>query len=249
VQTSDTLNFAAGGFTLKNADKDGGCWFLHAAETQLPDVLSGWVKRAYQDRGYMDLAQKARAPLTGESGADASVESVFNLIHGARVLTLVREGPSGCNGINAQILQMLRPRHGRAAQFFPGAPVLVTANDYGRQLFNGDVGLCLRDGENALRVVFERRGESGEKRYRSYAAETLYGCELAFAMTVHKAQGSEFDEVLLALPFEGGERLLNRQMIYTAVTRARTLALICGTQSVLKHALGRGVERCSGLSL
>ncbi|HYF48260.1 MAG TPA: AAA family ATPase [Planctomycetota bacterium] len=248
ASSGGAASLARGTLTRKGDDRDGGCWFMPATPAQLSEALKGWVKRAYQDTGYIDLARKARAPKVGAAIADPAIQRVFDLVHAARILTLVREGPCGCNSINEAIVDLLRPGRKRT-QIFTGAPLLFTANDYSRMLFNGDVGVCLRDDENASRVVFERRGEKGQRQYISFAAETLYGCELAFAMTVHKAQGSEFDEVFLALPSEGGERLLNRQMIYTGITRAKSLALICGAQPVLKQALSRGVERCSGLTL
>jgi exodeoxyribonuclease V alpha subunit len=145
--------------------------------------------------------------------------------------------------VNRLLEQLLRPRlDGRAAgALFAGAPVLITRNDHVRQLYNGDVGVTLRS-SGGLRVVFARQGG-----YLCYPADALPAHELAFALTVHKSQGSEYGQVLLALPPAGGRRLLTKELLYTGITRARELAVICGTRAALSLAIRRKVERESAL--
>ena len=161
-----------------------------------------------------------------------------------RLLTLVREGPWGAVEINRCLDQMLRPRLGPGARggLFAGAPVLIGRNDPMRQLNNGDVGLALRGPGGELRVVFPRQGG-----FVSFAEESLPAHELGFALTVHKSQGSEYGNVLVVLPPEGGRRLLTKELVYTAITRAKSLAVLCGTRDVLRLAIGRQVVREAGM--
>jgi exodeoxyribonuclease V alpha subunit len=128
----------------------------------------------------------------------------------------------------------------RGAGLLPGTPLLVTQNDHVRHLFNGDVGIALA-GAEGTRVVFARAGS-----YLSFPAESLPAYELGFALTVHKSQGSEYDRVLLIFPPEGGRRLLTRELVYTAVTRARQLAVLHGKEEVVRAAIARRVEREAG---
>ena len=172
------------------------------------------------------------------------LEKLFLLLGRARILTLLREGPWGCEDINRFLEQYLQPQSDRRSRgtHFAGAPVLISSNDPGRGLFNGDVGITLPSQEGGYRVVFQRHGG-----YISFPAEALSSHELAFAITVHKSQGSEHDQVLLVLPPEGGRRLLTKEMVYTGITRARQLAVICSRKEVLRTAIKRKTERESGL--
>jgi exodeoxyribonuclease V alpha subunit len=119
--------------------------------------------------------------------------------------------------------------------------VLITRNDYARGLFNGDVGVTLQSAAG-YRVVFAR-----QDGYIACPAETLPSHELAFALTVHKSQGSEYGEVLLVLPPEGGKRLLTKEMVYTGITRAKDRPILAATAEVLRLAIGRRVERESAM--
>jgi exodeoxyribonuclease V alpha subunit len=124
-----------------------------------------------------------------------------------------------------------------------GAPVLITRNDSARGLFNGDVGVALRDRQGGLRVLFDRQEGS-----MSFPAESLPAHELGFALTVHKSQGSEYQHVMLVVPPTGGRRLLTKELIYTAMTRAKSLAVICSTKASLELAISRRIVRESALS-
>ena len=120
--------------------------------------------------------------------------------------------------------------------------MLVTRNDYNRRLFNGDVGVTLRDPRGQYHVAFAR-----QEGCVLVPAEALPSHELGFALTVHKSQGSEYDQVLLVLPPSGGQRLLTKEILYTGVTRARELAVLCGTKEVLQAAISRRSVRESGV--
>ncbi len=136
-----------------------------------------------------------------------------------RVLCAHRRGRFGVEALNRLIRArlvgagLLSPR----GEWYAGRPVIVTRNDYQIELFNGDVGVTLRDPQGRLRVHFE--GLDGTPR--SFHPARLPPCETVFAMTVHKSQGSEFDEVILMLPTRGS-RILTRELVYTGVTRAKS---------------------------
>src|SRR5581483_12007437 len=138
---------------------------------------------------------------------------------------------------------LLRPRPDGDSRggLFAGAPVLILRNDATHGPCNGDVGLALRR-RGSLRVVFPR-----QDGFVWFPADALPAHQLGFALTVHKSQGSEYAHVMVVLPPEGGRRLLTRELLYTAVTRAKCLAVLCGTKEALRFAVGRRVIRESGL--
>ena len=127
------------------------------------------------------------------------------------------------------------------AVWYPGRPVMIVANDYALGLFNGDIGFTvLRDGQ--LRVLFPSAGEG----WREIAPARLPAHETVFAMTVHKSQGSEFDEVWLILPEVA--TMIDRALVYTAVTRARSRFGLIGPLEMLAQAIGQLAQRHSGLA-
>ncbi len=173
-------------------------------------------------------------------------EEIFAWFARFRVLCALRQGPFGAPAVNRTIegllagAGLLRPEK----TWYPGRPVLITRNDYGLKLFNGDVGIALADPEadGGIRVFFP--GADGALRrlhpLRVPAHETV------FAMTVHKSQGSEFDRVLFLMP-DRDAPVLTRELIYTAVTRAKGKVEIWSDEAVFRAAVGRRIERSSGL--
>ncbi|KRA45144.1 exodeoxyribonuclease V subunit alpha [Pseudoxanthomonas sp. Root630] len=163
-----------------------------------------------------------------------------------RLLTAVREGPQGARTLNARIERLLAESGGpvRAAQgHFHGQLLIVTENSYRHRLFNGDIGVCLRDAAGTLVAWFP--GEDPVNP-RAFHPAALPAHESAFAMTVHKAQGSEFDTVWLLLPARGN-RVLSRELVYTGITRARHALHVAGSDAVIREALDRHAGRWSGL--
>jgi exodeoxyribonuclease V alpha subunit len=163
-----------------------------------------------------------------------------------RILCAVREGEWGVEGLNDAIEQRLGHDKllRRASEWYVGRPVMVTRNDYGTRVFNGDIGLTLADPARAgsLRVYF-LEGET----VRSVLATRLRHVETAFAMTVHKSQGSEFRHTVLVLPQDRGG-ILARELVYTGITRAsEKFTLVSPTSAVLGEAIGRRTHRASGL--
>ena len=161
-----------------------------------------------------------------------------------RLLTALREGAQGARGLNARIEAQLSGRRiGTPPAWFPGRLLLVTENSYRHGLFNGDVGICLADADGTPLAWFP--GEAGD-HVRAFHPAALPAHESAFAMTVHKAQGSEFDEVWLQLP-RADSRVLSRELLYTGLTRARSALHVAGSAEVIAAALARHAGRVSGL--
>ncbi len=177
-----------------------------------------------------------------EAGQSADRLAAFDRF---RVLCARRTGPFGVGSLNEQIESVLA-RAGlieRGADNYEGRPIMVSANTYELQLYNGDIGLVLPDPETGnLRACFTGSGGA----LRMFAPFRLPHQETALAMSVHKSQGSEFDEVAIVLPDEASP-LLTRELIYTAITRARTKVVIHGHAEVLRHAIEHPTQRNSGL--
>lgn len=163
-----------------------------------------------------------------------------------RVLCAHRRGPTGVEDVNQQIEQALADAGliRVNSQTYIGRPVMVTRNDYQLELFNGDVGIVAEDPERTGgRVVLFHGGEDSVRRL---SPSRLPPHETVYAMSVHKSQGSEFDEVAVVLP-EQASPVLSRELLYTAVTRARDRVTIHAPREMIAHAIGHRVERASGL--
>jgi exodeoxyribonuclease V alpha subunit len=187
------------------------------------------------------LVPKFRACLS--AGGPAQVLAAFQ---GFRLLCAVRGGPWGVSAVN-RLCEAVLEEAGliapRGAAHYPGRPLLVTRNDYALGLFNGDVGICLPDPDagGALRAWFET-----DDRPRRVLPSRLPAHEGVFAMTVHKSQGSEHDDVVLVLP-EADSRVVTRELVYTGLTRARRRVTLIASEQALARAAQHRVRRSSGL--
>lgn len=161
-----------------------------------------------------------------------------------QILCAVRNGPYGVVALNQLAEQCLLDAGllQRQGQWYSGRPVMVTRNDYNLKLFNGDLGVALPDANGEMRVCFAY----ADGEIRKFPPSRLPAHETAFAMTVHKSQGSEFGAVLLVLPGEDA-LILTRELIYTGLTRARERVEIWAPESVLRTALAKRASRTSGL--
>jgi exodeoxyribonuclease V alpha subunit len=242
----------------------------------LDDCLEAWIGFHYLGHPFdpalhpgRELATPRRAayadtvaalcslPDPGDPRLEPLLAEAFAYLDQARILAFTRVGWHGSIALNrrigAKLRRLFEPRDSRdssasrdprgdggAEGGFPGAPLLIAENDSARGLFNGDVGLQLRIAGRDL--AWFRRAEG----FQCHPTAFLPRHETAFASTVHKAQGSEYDQVLLVLP-EAGNRLLFKETLYTALTRARHFAGIYGPEEVFREAIGRKVIRESGL--
>ena len=174
-------------------------------------------------------------------GACADVQSALQAARAYRVLCALREGPFGAQALNALIGAGLDHAQGGEG-WYRGKLVIVTENSYRQQLFNGDIGIVWPDALDELRVWFDAEGGP-----RAWLPAALPAHEPACALTVHKAQGSEFERVLLALP-ERDARVLTRELLYTGLTRCKREVSLWASEDVLRSALARRAARWSGLA-
>jgi len=164
-----------------------------------------------------------------------------------RVLCAVKASARGVDAINTWLSAQLRQRltgpfDADNSPWFAGLPVMVTRNDAGLKLFNGDIGITLPDPSGELMVFFP----TPDGAFRAVAPSRLPPHQTAWAMTVHKSQGSEFDKVLVLLPAQRSQ-VLSRELLYTGVTRARSHVTIVAGSAVLAQAIQRSTQRHSGL--
>ncbi|MFY8122623.1 MAG: exodeoxyribonuclease V subunit alpha, partial [Silanimonas sp.] len=159
-------------------------------------------------------------------------------------LCAVRDGAFGSVEANQRLDAALRRHAGANAQgeWYPGRRVLVTRNDTDTGLFNGDVGLCLADADGRLRVWFERIDEGGIAPARALPIGALPAFDLGFALTVHKSQGSEYAEVAVLLPPDPEHRVLSRELLYTAASRAKRMLTLHADDAVIDACLDRPVR-------
>ncbi|MBE7437752.1 MAG: AAA family ATPase [Spirochaetales bacterium] len=181
--------------------------------------------------------------LSGLSTAEAlesdGMASLFQILHDNRILTLTHQGPSGVDKINTLCRHWVGNRLQGRMRYVSGFPVMMLRNDYALELYNGDPGILLYLGGQE-QIVFQQ-----EKGFRSLPAQDLIQYSLAFAHTVHKSQGSEYETVLFCLP-EQKVRNLQRDLVYTAITRARNKLSIHGPPEMLELAARIRTSRQSG---
>ena len=211
-----------------------------------------WIEHAHQQHvvqlaadgyaGYLGLIGAG----AGAGGHDVWVRSVLHHFDAFRILCAVREGEWGVSGLNGAIEQRIEGAGliRRRGEWYVGRPVMITRNDYGTGVFNGDIGLTLADPARtgSLRVYF-LEGDT----VRSVLATRLRQVETAYAMTVHKSQGSEFHHTVLVLPRDKGS-MIARELIYTGITRASAqFTLVTPVAAILADAIARRTQRASGL--
>lgn len=236
--------------TLRAPSSGALDWLEDAAARPAPGTL------AAATAGHAAYATACRQALAaGPLGTDA-----FAALHAAfgrfRVLCALRGGARGVEAVNDALSRRLRadiagqppgstpPEAGAGSRqpWYAGRPVMVLRNDPALRLFNGDIGLTLPAADGQLQVVFP----TADGGWRAVAPARLPAHETAWAMTVHKSQGSEFDAVLLLLPAQPS-RVLSRELLYTGVTRARHQVQLAAGSAVLAAAVRAGSRRHAGL--
>lgn len=177
------------------------------------------------------------------------VKSVLKAYDGFRVLCAVREGPWGVEGLNRAIAQRLTQQGALQArgEWYLGRPVMVTRNEPALGVFNGDIGLVLPALPQKGQATRLRAWFLDGEQLRSVAVSRLTHVDTAFAMTVHKSQGSEYGHAMLVLPQHAGGTL-TRELVYTGITRAKNaFTLLAQTQGLLTQAIEQRTQRASGL--
>ena len=220
-------------------------------------VLDGQGSDAQGYRYYLNLLRTTRP--AAETPRDDSrwtdwARQLLQAFDAFQLLCAVRKGPWGVEGLNQRITAALLKARliDSDQQWYEGRPVLMTRNDYGLGLMNGDIGIALKlpesdGGPQVLRVAFPRNDGQGGVRF--VLPSRLNDVETVYAMTVHKSQGSEFSHTALILP-DALNPVLTKELIYTGITRAKDrFSLIETRGGVFEEAVRRKVKRLSGLML
>ena len=175
----------------------------------------------------------------------SSIEEAFSYFDKFHVLCALRHGPFGVLAINDIIEKMLLEKKVIKAfkKWYRGKPIMITANDYSLKLFNGDIGIVFEDTENndSLKIFFKT-----EEGLKKIAPPRIADFETAYAITVHKSQGSEFDDIIFILSDTSSE-IFTRELIYTAITRAKRSIEIWGKEHLFIEAVEKRLERRSGI--
>ncbi|MEO5812890.1 MAG: exodeoxyribonuclease V subunit alpha [Rhodanobacter sp.] len=230
-----------------------------ATTQDLRRVLGPWcraLRQSLEDSGAYAAVPPEREDL---------VLTALNGLRARQLLCALRESEFGATEVNALIERTLSSRNDdyAGALWYPGRAVMITRNDAAAGLFNGDVGICLLDTDGQLRVWFEVtvaraatpspgtpvavESVSSHRSVRAFAPNSLPEHQGAFAVTIHKSQGSEYGHVALLLPPEADNRILSRQLLYTGASRARDVVEVWGTSAALAAAIATPVLRAGGL--
>ncbi|WP_374602955.1 exodeoxyribonuclease V subunit alpha [Arenimonas sp.] len=219
---------AAGGATRLHPLEDGGA---------LAARLRAWADV---------LAEPGPPPPLPAMEEAAAARAALQVLPARQLLCALREGSFGADAAAAAIEARLRQQWNLPGdvEWFPGRMVMVTRNDYGARLFNGDVGLCLAGADGRLQVWFE----APEGGVRAFAPVAVPSPASAFAISIHKSQGSEYGHVAVLLPPDPEHRILSRQLLYTGLSRAKRSVEVWGPKASLDAALARAVRRGGGLA-
>ncbi len=244
LQKSYRFDALSGIGSLANAINTGNLTDLKRTLSRgFSDItLHSMDKTGYQQ--LINLCIKGYQPYLSLIQAGESDHAILKAFNRFQLLCALREGRYGVAGLNTAIRSALAYHQLVEAEgiWYPGRPVLINRNDYALGLFNGDIGITLKNPDGRLRVVFEL--PDGTLKY--LIPSRLPEHETVFAMTVHKSQGSEFEHTVMALP-EQFNPVVTRELVYTGITRAKKkLDLFC-EKVVLSKAIRTPTERISGL--
>ena len=242
VQVLQDCMAQAGGHAAVALRQDGRLPYVHALALQGRGDAPGYGAYVQALQRWPEVQHSA--DLATAHGA--WLREVIHAFDRFRLLCAVREGAWGVAGLNQAVVQALRAQGviAQEGEWYAGRPVIVTRNDAALGVFNGDIGMTLPSAApgHALRVYFLNGQE-----LRSVSVTRLAHVETAFAMTVHKSQGSEFEHTALVLAAQAGG-VLGRELVYTGITRARShFTLMAESPSLLTAAIARPTRRASGL--
>ncbi|MBW2613546.1 MAG: exodeoxyribonuclease V subunit alpha [Deltaproteobacteria bacterium] len=219
---------------LKNGSYADIKWFAPDPDKQRSRLVEDKIVRHY-----------------GELSREKDPAGALAVMNRFKILCVLNHGPYGVRSVNRRAIEILGKTHGAGYRhigedpvWYHGRPVLIRKNDYRLELYNGDMGIAMRDPHdgNKLAVFFT----GNDNVIRRFPPFRLPMHETAYAITIHKSQGSEFDDVLLMLP-EKDTPILTRELVYTGITRARrNLSILC-SKSAISSAVSRQIARTSGL--
>lgn len=177
---------------------------------------------------------------------EPDTKKAFQKLNQLRILCGIREGEEGVFRINEKIEEFLQHSHliHKNTEFYEHRPIIITKNNYELKLFNGDIGIVRKDASGILKVWFE----DNEGRLKAILPASIDYAETVYAMTIHKSQGSEFNKVMVILPKNAELTLLTRELLYTAITRARDQVIMQGSKEVILESTNRSVRRGSGIA-
>lgn len=241
---------SSGIYSLSRAFRDGDA-ALALSILKTPSDDLAWIEERPRPGQLVVLPEQSpalRHLLTrgfSEALSHSNPQEVYSALSEFRVLCAHRRGAFGVTRLNEVIEGWLRAlgKLPAGGEYYRGRPLLITQNDYGVGLHNGDVGLCWPDGEGRIGVLFPL--QDGE--FRTLSPAQLPAHETAFAMTIHKSQGSEHTEVVLILP-ESHSPLLSRELTYTGITRAKKMMTLFSSSATLEQSAERQVSRYTGLA-
>ena len=224
-----------------NSGDSAAAWALMSADS--PDNVSLLEGNVAEYGGemycrYMDAVRGA--------ASISDYKKLFQVFHSFKILCALRHGPAGVSGINGAVEEYLMQKGYDCfgADWYVGRPVIITRNEYTLDLYNGDMGISLPDPENPSSMkVWSERADGG---LFGVFPGRIANCETVYALTIHKSQGTEIGEILVVLP-EQESSLVTRELLYTAVTRARESVKVSSSRTVFECAVAGRIERHSGL--
>jgi exodeoxyribonuclease V alpha subunit len=224
---------------IRAGDGDAVVAALRAGE---PDVW--WLEADAGDEQAMaeirdDAVTSIRAVLAAARAGEA--RAALEALGAFRLLCAHRRGPHGVSWWSDRIERWLQNDVDAGGRWYAGRPLLVTQNDYGLRLYNGDTGVVIATETGGIAAAFDRGGE-----VLTVGPGRLEAVETVYAMTIHKSQGSQFGTAAVVLP-PPSSPILTRELLYTAVTRARTRLVVAGTEEAVRAAVARPAARASGL--
>ncbi|WP_319931569.1 exodeoxyribonuclease V subunit alpha [Xenorhabdus santafensis] len=250
LRKSYRFNSASGIGQLASAVNQGERTAVsNVLNNSFPDVYFNPLSK---DEDYQRLLTETAAgyyqylAMVNEQGAEKEILAEFNRF---RLLCALREGPFGVAGLNQRVEQLLH-RKGIIAlpknaenRGYAGRPIMILRNDSTLGLFNGDIGIMLKNRDNELKAYFQL----SDGQIKGFQPSRLPQHETAYVMTVHKSQGSEFEHTALVLPTQYSP-IVSRELVYTALTRARERLTLYAHKPVLDKAVATVTQRRSGLA-
>ncbi|WP_052140964.1 exodeoxyribonuclease V subunit alpha [Pseudoalteromonas piratica] len=194
-------------------------------------------------KAFVERAANNYAVYLSAINQGASITEIHNAFSTYQILCATRVGPYGTNELNAKIEKQLINNNliKRTGAFYIGMPIMVSENNYQLNLFNGDIGIIIQDENGRLMASFI--DDQGAERLIS--TTRLPQFDIVYAMTIHKSQGSEFNDVAMVLP--ANSPVVNRQLVYTGITRAKSTFELLSLAGGLEKAMAKTVSRYSGL--